>query len=66
MNLNQLWIDAAKRLAADPSARVLCPKCKHYILDVRDKEVNDTHIERTLTCPECNVSEAIYMKKRQS
>lgn len=64
MNLRELWIDAAKRLAVDPTAKVLCPKCKFYMLDVRDEEVSESHIERVLTCPECNVSEAIYMKKR--
>lgn len=63
MNLSEQWLEAAKRLASDPTARVLCPKCRHYVLDVRDKAVSGSHIERQLVCPECNTQEFIYMKK---
>lgn len=57
------WLKIAAVLAKNPSARCVCPRCRHYILTVRDVDVDAKHFERWMECPECNAKEAMLMPK---
>ena len=57
------WLRAGAILAKDPSVRVKCPECGHYNLDVTDKDIDESHFERHIHCPECNGHEAILIRK---
>jgi formate dehydrogenase maturation protein FdhE len=53
-NINKGWIDAAKILSENPSAKVLCPVCKIGELNVKDEIViSEKKIDRYLICNTC-------------
>ena len=62
-NETQLWIEAGKTLAADPDAKVRCPRCGGDHLLVQDVPAGPTKIERHLRCPSCGAYNAILMKR---
>jgi hypothetical protein len=55
------WVEAAKVLAADPRARVPCPRHGDGILEVHDvaDPADPTSIERHLRCPVCGAGNII-------
>jgi hypothetical protein len=55
----QRWVEAAKILAADRSARVLCPRHGDGYLEVTDVPLGDGKVERYLRCPICGATNVI-------
>ncbi|HKT00714.1 MAG TPA: hypothetical protein VJT31_14380 [Rugosimonospora sp.] len=57
----QRWVQAAKILAADPRAQVLCPRHGDGYLSVTDVPAKDdpSQVERHLRCPVCGASNII-------
>jgi len=60
----QRWIEAAKVLAMDPTAKVRCPRNNDSDLEVEDVVINETHLERHLRCPKCGAYNAILLPKK--
>jgi len=56
------WIDAAKILAADPKAKVICPAKGDAHLEVIDVPFPGGS-ERWLQCPVCHAREALLLRK---
>ncbi len=52
------WVEAAKILAADPTAHVSCPRHGDGILEVIDVPVpgDPDTVERYLRCPVCGAT----------
>jgi hypothetical protein len=63
MTQREQWLEIATILAKDPSEKLKCPRCQHYILTVRDVDVDAKHIERWIECPECKAKEAMLMPR---
>jgi hypothetical protein len=63
MKVTQKWIEAAKVLAVDPAAPVLCPVCGRVNLTVRDLRSIDVPsvIERVMECPNCGALNTIRL-----
>ena len=64
--VTERWIRAGTILAADPTAKVLCPQCGDGYLEVSD-EVGDRTggFDRYLRCPICDATEVLVrMSKR--
>lgn len=57
----QRWVEAAKVLAADPTARVLCPRNGDGYLEVTDVPLADGsgQLDRHLRCPVCGATNVI-------
>jgi hypothetical protein len=55
------WVEAAKILAADPKAKVRCPRNQDGFLEVEDgvTSTRPRHIERYLRCPMCGATNVI-------
>jgi hypothetical protein len=53
------WVEAAKVLAADPTAQVLCPRNGDEFLVVTDTPMGDGMVERELRCPICGARNVI-------
>ena len=55
------WLEAAKILSADASARVLCPHAGDDYLEVMDltSEADPRRSERVMRCPTCGHYNAI-------
>jgi hypothetical protein len=53
------WVEAAKILAADPTARVICPRNGDSYLQVTDIPMGDGKVERRLRCPVCHATNFI-------
>ena len=49
----QRWLEAAKILAVDPKATVLCPKCGEGALQVTDARQDALKLDRYMRCPIC-------------
>ncbi len=62
------WIEAGKILGRDPDAKVRCPHCGDEYLQVQDvvNPEDPNEFERVLTCPGCNASNSLLMKKPSS
>jgi|JI10StandDraft_1071094.scaffolds.fasta_scaffold42332_2 predicted RNA-binding Zn-ribbon protein involved in translation (DUF1610 family) len=60
------WASAGKTLAADPTAKVLCPECYQGFLVVEDRypESSVDKFERCLQCPKCGKLNILLMTKR--
>jgi hypothetical protein len=56
------WIEAAKILAVDPNAKVICPAQGDAHLEVRDAPFPGG-AERWLQCPACHAREALLLRK---
>jgi Zn finger protein HypA/HybF involved in hydrogenase expression len=48
------WIEAAKILAVNPKAVVLCPSCGKGTLQTIDARFDDKKIDRYMQCPVCH------------
>ncbi len=59
------WIEAAKVLAADPEAKVHCPKNEDEFLEVHDvpNPADPDQFERHLICPGCGATNILLMRK---
>jgi len=57
----QSWIEAAKVLGHDATAKVACPQCGEGDLDVQDVIISNT-LERHLFCPKCGAKNSILMR----
>jgi uncharacterized C2H2 Zn-finger protein len=59
------WIEAAKVLGRDPSAKVPCPVCDFASLEVREvpNPANEAEFERYLQCPSCGAVNIMRMRK---
>ena len=55
----QRWAEAAKILAADPTAQVLCPRHGDGYLVVTDVPGPSGVVERYLRCPVCGATNVI-------
>jgi hypothetical protein len=57
----QRWVEAAKVLAADPTAQVLCPRNGDAYLEVTDVAAagDPSSVERHLRCPSCGATNII-------
>jgi hypothetical protein len=55
------WVEAAKILAADPRAQVLCPRNGDAVLQVQDvaDPAQPSNVERWLVCPGCGARNVI-------
>src|SRR4051812_36664987 len=62
------WIEAAKILGLDPTARVVCPAKRDDILDVHDEvfPADRTMMERYLTCPTCGARNIMRMRVQKA
>jgi hypothetical protein len=59
------WIHAAKVLATDPRAEVLCPRNEDALLVVTDDaEEPERAFERHMRCPKCGAYNSIRMLKQ--
>lgn len=63
-SLRARWLEIAARLAVEPEARCLCPRCGQYVVEVRDVRVDEVFLERVLTCPECGQGEAVLLRRK--
>lgn len=52
-------MEAAKTLAADPTAQVGCPRNSDAILEVTDTPMGVGKVERELRCPICGARNVI-------
>jgi uncharacterized C2H2 Zn-finger protein len=61
----QRWIQAAKTLADDPSAKVPCPRCSAESLQVEDvpNPADPEVMERILRCPRCGAMNALRLRR---
>lgn len=61
----QEWLDAAKILAANPTATVVCPKCGNANLVVTDIPylADKSRWERHILCPACHTTGRILMRQ---
>jgi hypothetical protein len=61
----QRWVEAAKVLAADPRAQVLCPRHGDGYLEVSDVALPDGsgQVDRYLRCPVCGATNVIHNPK---
>jgi len=59
------WIEAAKVLANDASAKIQCPKCQDATLVITDQitQENPTIIERHMRCPECSTYNSLRLNR---
>jgi uncharacterized C2H2 Zn-finger protein len=57
----QRWVEAAKVLARDPTAQVLCPRHGDAYLQVTDVSATEdpSQVERYLRCPVCGATNVI-------
>lgn len=62
MNEHTNWIEAAKILIENPNQQVLCPQCGMSPLRVEDEQLDRTHIDRHLKCPNCHAHEVILKR----
>ena len=56
------WIEAARILAADPEAKVICPAQGDAHLEVTDAPFPGGS-ERWLHCPVCHAREAVLLRR---
>jgi hypothetical protein len=57
-----LWAQAGEALAADPTAKVVCPTCGLGVLQVDDRTIwNESRIERWMRCDHCNTANAVIL-----
>lgn len=56
------WIEAAKQLVENQYAQVLCPECGMGFLGIEDNQVDETHFERHLKCPNCGAHETVFKR----
>ena len=63
---SEAWIEAAERLAIDPSERIPCPACGKGILKVRDVpwQKDPTYFERYLYCENCKSQNVMRMRRQ--
>ena len=57
-SISAKWMEAAKTLAVDASAQILCPQCGEENLEVQDVQNNQV-IERHLRCKKCGAYNAL-------
>jgi phage FluMu protein Com len=61
----QRWIEAGKAIAADPNARVKCPRCEDDLLvvqDVSNPRAPD-ELERIMKCPKCGAMNVLRLRR---
>ena len=59
--VTRAWIEAAKIIAADPSAKVTCPKCGQGTLIIRDHPTHpDYHPDRVMQCDTCGARNVLH------
>ena len=60
------WIEAVKRIATDPSVKVICPVCQKVYLKVRDipNENNPSEVQRQMLCDKCGAFNALRLTKQ--
>lgn len=64
-SITNAWIEAAKILGVDSTARVLCPKCNRDYLAVVDVDVSGSQkFERILRCPLCGSRNIMSMTRK--
>jgi len=56
------WVEAAKVLAMDPTAKVVCPQRLDGTLAVHDEPCGEGMIERYLICDVCGAKNVIRMR----
>jgi transposase-like protein len=59
------WLEAAKILAVDPTAQIVCPKCGEANLLVTDIPYRGdaSRWERHIQCPACHTTGSVLMRK---
>lgn len=59
------WIDAGTRLAKDPSAQVLCPRCaRDYLLVEDERNPSDNEeLERIMRCKNCGAMNVLRLRR---
>jgi hypothetical protein len=66
-NMNEVskrWLEAAKVLSKDVTAKISCPECSKGVLLVKDEEIDDWNkIDRYLICNNCGRWEVITMNR---
>lgn len=62
------WIEAARILSEDPSAKVLCPNCEKDYLRVKDVAYPEDPglFDRYLTCLHCGAGEVLSRLRRST
>ena len=61
------WLEAAKILSNDVSAKIKCPECNQGILIVKDEEMIEWNkIDRYLICDNCGKWNVITMNNSRS
>lgn len=57
------WVEAAKILGADSTAKTLCPVCQKGFLNVLDvkNKANPLEFERHMSCDMCGAYNALRM-----
>ena len=59
---SRLWLEAAIKLAEEPSATINCPKCKIRFLKVKDEPIELWgKVDRYIYCDNCKRYEVITM-----
>ena len=58
------WIEAAKALIQDKTAKVECPDCMNGVLSIKDEVIKEWNkIDRYLICNNCGKWNVITMDK---
>ncbi len=61
------WIEAARALTQDKTARVECPECMNGFLFIKDEEIKEWNkIDRYLICSNCGSWNVLTMDKGSS
>jgi len=60
----KLWIEAAKILATNPTAKVSCPVCKIGTLNVKDESFGNDKIDRYMLCDSCGQHNVLTIIKK--
>ncbi len=62
--ISKKWIEAARALIQDKTAKVICPECMNGILIIKDEEIKEwDKIDRYLICNNCGKWNVITMSK---
>jgi uncharacterized C2H2 Zn-finger protein len=61
----QRWIEAGKAIAADPQAKIICPRCADEFLEVEDfsNPSAPDEIERVMKCPKCGAWNSLRLRR---
>jgi predicted RNA-binding Zn-ribbon protein involved in translation (DUF1610 family) len=62
LNEHSKWVEAANLLTENKLVQVPCPSCGLSFLDVEDEPLDTEHINRHLSCPNCEEKVTVLIR----